>query len=458
MTSHVSHVVSLSNASLDLYPSNSLSRFTHRLPQPIEVPKGLRAYAALTKFTISTKLPDDHPEVGFVKIHLRELDPVAVPDEEESRVLSRAPWKHRWMTWCSKEYPTLCPISCTDKIEELSFLFTDEHNKQLPLLSGPTTLVQLMIIMTDAHASFTMTVSTNTSKDLFSHNKPATFEVELPDTFRFRDHWEVALLAAQVDKSLHLENIQAKFVLHNGRQVTTHRSNPFAAHEDDIVLTVPVRHKAMPAELFVTKHVQPWLDENGIELTIDDDNGAYLISHKPDYVPFVSDVNSTPGSLQGLVTLEMSPTALKLMAVDTTSLQEYDDHHGAVINLPQDDTSNKRIVRYFAHDHTVPKGIQVLDHLAVYCDLVERSVFGNEIAHIMDVLPTKKLGLLEDDKAAFYSVRHPVFRRINPHMRKTFSVALRSLDGSVPPLKHDSHDDRPVKHPIYLTFAFRWRD
>ena len=50
------HVICLSNASLDLYPENPLTRFTHRLPKPIDVAKGQRVYVVLSTGTVFTRL------------------------------------------------------------------------------------------------------------------------------------------------------------------------------------------------------------------------------------------------------------------------------------------------------------------------------------------------------------------------------------------------------------------
>ena len=66
---------------------------------------------------------------------------------------------------------------------------------------------------------------------------------------------------------------------------------------------------------------------------------------------------------------------------------------------------------------------------------------------------------LSNEKHAFFAVKHPIFRRVSPHVRKTFNVALRSLDGSIPPMRHDLHTVRNIaKNPIVLTFVFKWRD
>ena len=94
MASCTEHVICLSNPSLYLYPENSFTRFTHRLPKPIDVLKGQRAYVALSTATVSTRLREDQDDVGFLKVHLSEIDPVVGPDSDERRVLARIPFRN----------------------------------------------------------------------------------------------------------------------------------------------------------------------------------------------------------------------------------------------------------------------------------------------------------------------------------------------------------------------------
>ena len=163
----------------------------------------------------------------------------------------------------------LCPITCTDTIEQFTFLLIDEHNRQLQLKPGPTTLLQLLFVMTDAHALFTMTVSANTSRELFSQNSQHSWEVEMPETLTFRDHWEVALLSAQVDNWMDLENVYAKFVLHNGIQMMVHQDDAFAAHEDDQVLSIPLRGgRTMSPQTLFKSHLGQWLNEHGLSISL----------------------------------------------------------------------------------------------------------------------------------------------------------------------------------------------
>lgn len=458
-STQVETVICLSNASLNFFPENSLSRFTHRLPRPIQVPDGHQALVALRSIVLSCKQKENAPRVGYFKVHLNEIDPVPGPDVFDRRVLHKVPFHSGRLHCHSPEYPVLCPLSHVRTLDQFSFVLTDEHNQQLKLRRGPATVIQLSIVMTTAHTSFSITVSPSTSANLFSNNSLHSWNVELPETLTFNENWEVALLSAQAGKSLRLENCRMKFVLHTGRQRMFNSTDAYVAHADDEVLEVTLRHRGMSDKMLINSHLGPWLLLHGFILSLDTTTGAIVIERDPSKGDSAADdsVNASVNGLDEFRYLEVSHSVVRVLGL------RQQDPRGAIIELPR--FVNKRMVlrdpkdSYSEFASRIPFKEEMVEHLAVYCDLVEHSIIGNELAPIMDIIPSKKLHLFDNDKEAFYAIAHPIFRRVSPHVRKTFTVALRSLDGSVPPLLHDEHHvHNNVRHPIVLTFLFKWRE
>ena len=462
VTTLIENVTCLSNASLDIFPNNSLTKFTHRLPKPIKVPPGLKPLVALREFVLSNYPSENASKVGFLKVHLEEIDPLAGPDVNDRRLLSTLQNKSGKTIWNRPDFPVLCPLAATDQIEQLSFLVTDEWNRQLQLKSGPTTVIHLTIVMTNAQNSFTMSVGPDTSRHLFAHNSLPSFSVEMPETLTLDENWEVALLSAQAGSSVVLEDSRMKFVLHTKRQQKESDILPtFGAHADDKVKIVPMKRDKMSDVNLVRKVLQPWLKEFGFDTTLDTEDGSIAITRERPPEDVVESIMGSPMEQQeipdthnAIISLELCPHACKMLRMVQT------DPRGKIINL-----NHTKIGKVYVRNRMLDYGIryysetkypaEAIHHMAVYCDLVEHSIIGNEIAPIMTVMPTKRLHLHDVDQEAFYSVKHPVFRPINPHVRKTFDVALRSLDGSVPPLIYDGHDFAEEKHPIRLTFVFR---
>ena len=465
----IEHVVSLSNASLDVYPDNSLTKFTHRFVQPIKVPPGLRPFVSLRELVLSNHPAADAPKVGFIRVHLEEIDPVAGPDQGDRRVLATLANRTGRLNWIRPNYPVLCPLSVTDQIDKFSFLITDEWNRQLQLKPGPTTVVNLTVVMTDSHQSFTMTVGPDSSSQFFADNSLTHFSVELPETLSLDENWEVALLSAQAGSAVVLDNSRLKFVVHKGQP------GSFAVHPDDVVLSIPAKKHNLTEAFIVKTYLTPWLTELGYTITLNSTNGEIIVTRTETSMVdnVISAIEGRARSIAGVdlgdvedmledisppvsaevYSLQMNPEACRALGLTSTAPE------GLSVPLPSQKgktvSLRGRDPNFLPFFSMVTHRPQVIEHLAIYCDLADHSIMGNELAPIMDVVPTKKLHLHDTHEEAFFGVKHPVFRPVNPHVRKTFEVDLRSLDGTEPPLLFDQHAFEKTKHAIALTFVFR---
>ena len=83
-------ILSLSNSSLDKYPSNSLSKFTHYLPRSLNARSKIFAIA-LTNIVVQRRLTSKK-QIGYIKVHLDQLESQPCPQGHEDKCLARIPF------------------------------------------------------------------------------------------------------------------------------------------------------------------------------------------------------------------------------------------------------------------------------------------------------------------------------------------------------------------------------
>ena len=447
----VFHILSVSNASLDVFPNNTLTRFTHRLSRTIKIPRDLRVSIALSVACLEG-LKEDAQDISYVKIHLRELDPTVGSDQNESRVLARIPFKKHDYFYCRKEIPVFLPLlAIGEELKELSFFITDEQNRQLQLKDGHPTVLHLEMVLSKSADSFSITLNSDISKHLYPSNDLTTFSVEMPQSLVVDPDMEVALHSIQVPQAVMMETAFLEFVFHRGTEFDPRF--PFAKYKEDKVIRIPVHRKKLTEEFIFGELLKPLLDF-GLLPRIHGDGeyqiGRTLAWNAPEMIKIREKYNMTVEKHQ-IAAIYFSPFTAEMLKLP----QEY--NRGYVHQLPWD-----------RFPHTVRKGFKEFDYyatlrqavpdfLAVYCNIVESSLVGNTFGPFVDIYPVGKLGLIKEDKEVFYTVKHPIFRGVNHNLKKTVEVAIRTLDGSIPPIMFN-RELHPIKHqPISLHFVFRKR-
>lgn len=444
-------IISLSNASLDVYPENTLSKFTHRLPTRIGVSSLFIPMVALNTIVIHNKIKSGGRIPTAIKVHLKELNVNNSPFTSDAQVLATLPFKSgENLHWERPEVPIFRPLNVTGEITELSFLITDEYNEQLQLDYGSPSLIQLTMTMTRSVESFSIILNQETSKDLYPDNTICTWSCELPESFQVDTSMEVCLHSIQVSKSLYIDETSGFVMLHRWRKDLHQNKFGLFARNEKLILNL--YEKEYTDETLVTT-IKRWLYPRGFIL-IENDKGMIKISrreHMSEEEKNMFGMKDTSTNTR-FEAIEISPTIVKILGLRGAHSQ------GFWKILPRTFRSSPLRLR-FQWTERKSRDIRLAqvtpDHLAIYCDLVTPSIIGNVFGNIMDVIPTDDLGLTQFERDKFYTVARPIFRDVNMTTRRTVKVAIRALDGSIPNIIHDRKIPSAQQHPMSLTVVFR---
>ena len=415
-------IISPANASLDIYPNNFLSAFTHRLPNPITIPSGQIATVALTSLVIPTSLDGDkRPEdIGYIKVHLQQLLPQYNPDPEDVRVLSRTNLvqgkKGRSLLWFVEKNPIHLPLDVAGRLEELSFRITDENNAPLPLDEGPATVVHLDMHIGSSTNNFSLCVNAHTSCDLYPDNTTSHWRVELPKSLRLDPSWEVALHGVHVPKSLRLGNYHHMTIMMHRRKHFFEGSGIFKPSSATTIFTVEI-DATVKLKSFITNQLNPVLNAHGFSAAIVG-RGEIQITRTKEV-----DMANTDQELILIVFDYAACTALGIEAVSEL---------GAAFPLPHQ-VATPVTVRE-AHPSETGKHKTRLqftgpEHLLVYTNMVEPSIIGNAAAPFLDMVDVREVGLLKTSTETFHTINQRVFCGISPRMSSTMEVKFTSLSG-----------------------------
>ena len=357
-------ITSLSNASLDTHPGNTLTKFTHVLPKVI--PLGKPHCIALKKIVLSHALKTGSRRVGFIKIHLSQLNSqnyISGAQGDHSRCLAQIQYpqeigSHESTFSHIVDNPLFIDIPHLGSLTQLSFLITDEHDKQLALERGVATLIETEVQEMEWKSQFNLVINANDSKHLFANNTQSSFNTAFTSPIQLKGEWEVALHSVIVPKGLTVGDFEVLLVqdgLPKKQWSKDHRKdNP---SKDDFVKTL----KSWGIDLFPVRGGALWVRIGDVEKV------------KPgSYVAFNRQV-------------------LSLFGVTSKSLW----------------------VRRYLSDRFVPLGTMdgdeessEVEHVLMYCDIVEHSIIGNVLSPYLGVLSSTSAGLLQHDIDTYYPIKH----------------------------------------------------
>lgn len=447
----VIQVTSLSNASLGEYPDNSLTRFTHVLPEAIKIPPGLIARAGLRTLTMKHTLQAEFREkrVGYIKVHLKELAPI-LNKVEDCQVLARLPFKRDELAWVHPDSTEYHALAAAKEIRELNFLLTDERNEQLKLARGPATVIQLEIVMSPNTKSFSLSLDMNLSKSLFTDNTQVRWRTELPQSFNVDPSWEVCLHSLQVPRAVTFPAAQFKIIMHRASQ-SYFGDNEFSEEpgRDSVFERNMFTENNATERAFLTGEVAEFFAKHSQVLTLDEEGEIRFTYYDMNELDLMkAQIYDT--ELDFFNSMTLPPRTCEMLGL------RYSDRRGLNFVLPGFDES--KVLRPgrlgYNPDMEILAGPRV-DHLAIYCDAAASSVVGNVNGPIMDIISTRALGLFNLQEETFYSVKQPIFRAVNPNMKKTFEVRLVTLDGREPPIAYAEDSKEEEKIPLSLTLVFR---
>lgn len=185
----------LSNASLSVYPNNSLTKFVNQIPNKITPLDKTVLKIKLLNLTISNILKPDATKPDIVLILLKELDPQAV-GTGYSQVLGKFQWKVESTideySFYQFEHSPVLDLS-VNQLVKFSITLVNEKEEQLELDVGSPTFINIFVGDSEmAESQFTITCKSNLSTSFFPNNTLTHFKTILPRAMNLKG-WEIGV-------------------------------------------------------------------------------------------------------------------------------------------------------------------------------------------------------------------------------------------------------------------------
>lgn len=395
-------VISSSNASLNLYPNNTLSKFSHRLPIPLQLNPAKTQFICLKSITFDAKFAASK-RGGYIKVHLKELDTRITPANGDAQCLARIPVpviaeeELENSVWYSFKNPTRLPLADTDELRVLNFVITDEHNSQLILRDfGVTTVLSMVIEEMDFPDHFSITANPRMSMNVFAANTNGDFRVNFPGTVEMDSSWEVALHNIIIPKA--------------------------------VTLTVP-------AWIRIGKDTKEWdiFGKTGVDVF---DQVAQTLMDRSIVMSQDRDKDVLQVWSQERTTLAFSNSICRALLLDDKNTKGYSSWE-----LTADGVVVLRPFKNYLLDTRC-------DHICIYSDIVQESIMGNEMCKILEVVSSSEIGLTNGATDTIFHVPNLTFRSVSKFSFNSMQFILTGLDGSIPPISEENEG-------LSITLVFR---
>jgi hypothetical protein len=267
----VRYIYCFSNASLDIYPENTLSKFTNQLAIPIDLDRNEKWRISLQKFQCHNLLRDDDKS-HLIQVECDEL----LSKANTANIISlhaRKPYntsrdKIHYFEPKTKEWFELGQ----NHIDKLTFTLLDSEGKQLQLARGQTTWILLELRkMTRDYEEHVLRVSSKKTEK-FSENTPSNFYADFPAQFSYYGNSPFEIACSSITYTPRFR--QMTFDVRRERDERTYglvkfelfnRNNPFEPLDSGTVKYSPERNfkcdeelvdyiQARVFELFTTLH------------------------------------------------------------------------------------------------------------------------------------------------------------------------------------------------------------
>lgn len=185
------HIVCISNASKEVHPHNTLTKFRNVLSSPI-INTERKLCAALQTICVSSQFEEGSYQPKYIAVRVRHITQL-IDDGQVLYVLPNLQkYTHNnayYFEVLQKEYFKI-DVSI---IRELEFDLVDDRGFQLQLRRGQPTIIKLDCRVMD-NPDEVIRLSSDMSNREYSDNTPASFRVHLPSRLMLRDgQWQVAL-------------------------------------------------------------------------------------------------------------------------------------------------------------------------------------------------------------------------------------------------------------------------
>ena len=390
-------VCSLANASLDIYPNNTLTKFTHRLPSAINLKKGLYHSIKLISIGIYNELKESLTyHSNYINVHLAQLNPKYTTNSVYRQCLAKVPFTAKKpreegkIIWFHFDTPIDHSLNGLNIVEELSYYITDCENKQLQLKEGPITVINVVIEEMEFPDQFSLDLSPTHSNDKYPNNTPHSFIVSLPHEIKLDNSWEVALHHIISPSPV---EIQAKVVLRiSGDQHKTSFSTPLLMSKPQKAhISAKNIIRDINRELILYGKIKRYKRE--------------LTFHCQD---FLLDKNPT---------LLLNEVAALLLGIPFTTDDEF-------MELPILQKRQLLSEDFSSHNRFA------ITHLLLYCDIVKDSIVGNVLANILEVIPVEALGSPSTNAAHLYILPRVTWKPFSKNVINSITMHISSIAGN----------------------------
>lgn len=407
-----------SNASLDHYPQNSLTKFANSFSDPLYPNPiyGDKFHVRLRSIVISKKLRRRDPNSNVVNIYLSEASS-NYPSSRFDNCLAklhvpfiskRKQGEHYFVKHF--ENSQFIPIRAVP-ITKLSVLITNGVGEQLNLAYGPPTIIEIEMTTMEVTNQFTVTCSPSSARseqhELYPNNTLTDFTMKLPDELDLNG-WQVAL--ANIVYPPDMERISEEVWL----KVTTTEGD---GEPDEVLMEFDLTSSKGHTSVFLfdvkrrlersTKVVMRQL-ENG--------NHQFLIPHTVE-----ENVR---------IRIEFSDAFVRCFG-------QFEPEGRWVMK------KNEAVTLHGVPNigHVTPSSVA-----AIYCDIVEPSIMGSQKVPMLHLLSLEQA----TKNKVLYEPDHLVFRNVVQRRFSTVNIKIKQPDGR-------DHNFSGGKKDMLVTLLFRPR-
>lgn len=192
------YCVLASNACLNYYPNNTLTKFTNVLPFAVRPSGNNSLYVRLRAIAISPELlPPGDPLAHTIQVHIDELQAFPVNDSFEKCLIQTIfPPGTVLQHYAVREFDnTVFQPVARSTLDRLSVFVTNSVGEQLQLAQGHPTLLQLEIAEMDTPGHFAVTAMSHMPAELavYPENTLNNFKIRLSQDIQLANY-EVALV------------------------------------------------------------------------------------------------------------------------------------------------------------------------------------------------------------------------------------------------------------------------
>ena len=409
-----------SNACLNHFTNNTLSKFSNVLPHPISDKNNIRLFVRLRSIIISTTLTNPNLQTNYININIGELEPKPINDIYD-KCLGRIEFPPKRV--CGKygihefEYSSFHPLR-TLPLHQLSVLITDCDGNQLQLAYGSSTFVTLEISEMDLSNQFTVTCLSNDrrAQNYYVNNTYTDFRCALPHEIML-DNWEVALSSVIYPKQLKgrvLVRWKVEWVNPNSQ-----------GSKDTLEIAIDIMQHDTVEEFVQTfksllEADSVWKEK--IKLKINS-SGRYLFEYQEHKM----------GS--GHAIMQFGETFSKVLG-DKSRHEDFTGRSGTTTfeALPNIDASK-------------PSTIGL-----VYCDIVESSAVGGSLYPLIHIMPLENYAKTSNTKkTSIYEPHHLIFHPLINRPFSSIRFQIVQPDGS----PHDFGIRKTTDPGLAITLIFR---